>query len=146
MKMQIQDKKIAALIVLSIAAVFSLIYGITYSPKIKRQPSTEPQVIQQEKSKEGVTRFNSTERYAKRTSYNTWGRNPFIIKKIHAKTVTELTLSGIMWDLESPRAIINNEVVKETDKIGENTVIEIRKTSVILNDGTENFELRLIQY
>jgi len=71
------------------------------------------------------------------------GRDPFhrapIIKEDLGKRV--LRVSGVIWDVNEPRAIINNLVVAIGDVVSGNTVIEIKKRSVILNDGTKSFEV-----
>jgi hypothetical protein len=46
------------------------------------------------------------------------------------------SLNGILWDETSPMAIIDAEVVKVGDNVGENTVVEIKPDSVLLSDGT----------
>jgi hypothetical protein len=58
-------------------------------------------------------------------------------------SVVALEVGGIIWDAESPRALINEEVVEKGDKIGQYTVKEIRQESVILNDGVKDLELKL---
>ena len=54
-----------------------------------------------------------------------------------------ITLTGILWDKDKPLAIINNRVVKIGDTAGGSRVVEIKENSVILNDGTKDFELKL---
>jgi hypothetical protein len=39
--------------------------------------------------------------------------------------------------------VINHKVVKKGDKAGKNTVVEIKGDRVILNDGSEDFEIKL---
>jgi len=48
-----------------------------------------------------------------------------------------------MWSEKNPGAMINDTIVKNGDRIGDNTVIEIRQDKVILSDGTKDFELKL---
>jgi len=52
-------------------------------------------------------------------------------------------LNGILWDETSPLAIINDEVVKIGDRVGEYAVVKIKKDSVILSNGSSELELRL---
>lgn len=56
---------------------------------------------------------------------------------------TKPSLHGIVWDEEQPTAIINNTIVKIGSVIVGHTVIEIKKESVILSDGTDFFEIRI---
>lgn len=52
-------------------------------------------------------------------------------------------LNGILWDKNSPMAIINNVVVKIGDRVSDKVVIDIKQNEVILSDGARNIELRL---
>lgn len=141
-----QNKKLIILIILSIAAGISLIYGITSQPRRRGTVSTQqPSAIKKEVSVANIEKIIPAERGAKRSDYITWGRNPFAPVEASVRVVTKLTLNGIMWDEERPLAIINDNVVGIGGKVGENRVVDIKKDSVILNDGTGNFELRLIQ-
>ncbi|MFA5090843.1 MAG: hypothetical protein WC510_07485 [Candidatus Omnitrophota bacterium] len=54
-----------------------------------------------------------------------------------------LALTGIIWDEENPLAIINDRIVKTGDKVSLNNVVAIKQESVVLNDGTKDFELKL---
>ncbi len=81
----------------------------------------------------------------KQENHLAWERCPFSGKIYSAqKRLKDLTLAGIIWDEKKPLAIINNEIVKAQDKINGRTVIEIKHDRVILNDGSEDFELRLV--
>ena len=63
-----------------------------------------------------------------------WRRNPFIRGRVSgSSTATSLDLSGIMWDAQTPTAIVGNEVVMEGDVIGKYTVIKINKNNVIIS-------------
>ncbi len=70
-----------------------------------------------------------------------WGRDPFREADI---SLSRLGLQGIMWDPENPKAIISNRIVQVGDSVGENTIIEIKRDKVVLTDGTNTFELRLL--
>jgi hypothetical protein len=59
------------------------------------------------------------------------------------KTVPNLNLNGIAWDELSPRAVINNVIVGVGDKVGGYQVVQIEPNRVILNDGVNDFELRV---
>jgi len=69
-------------------------------------------------------------------------RDPFYEVPVESLGVS-LYLSGILWDEEVPAAIINDEIVEIGDEIAGSTVIDIKEDSVILNDGSRNFELNL---
>ena len=138
-----QNKKLIALIILSILAVFSLIYGLTSSPRTRYRASAGGVDIKDESSQEMMKIIAPSKRNSKRTSYITWGRNPFAPKEVRVKKTTKLILSGVMWDDTDPKAIINNTIIGIGGKIGKNKVVEIKKDSVVLNNGTRTFELRL---
>ncbi|MBL7151294.1 MAG: hypothetical protein ISS89_01710 [Candidatus Omnitrophica bacterium] len=75
-------------------------------------------------------------------------RDPFaaiapVVAKSQAAEASSITLSGILWDENNPLAIINNKVVKKADSVSGCRVIEIKRNSVVLNDGTRDFELKL---
>jgi len=75
-----------------------------------------------------------------RTSYEDWGRNPFVL---HVQQALEaIRLQGIIWDKENPTAIIGDNIVGIGDKIDSKTVVDIKQDHVILNDGTKDIELR----
>lgn len=83
------------------------------------------------------------QRTAQKTDYDSWLRSPFTLQKTSTKISNGLILNGIMWDKETPLAIINNDIVQTGDNISGNIVVEIKQDRVILNNGSGNFELRL---
>ncbi|RJP28073.1 MAG: hypothetical protein C4533_06275 [Candidatus Omnitrophota bacterium] len=58
-------------------------------------------------------------------------------------SVRQLSLNGILADDKGILAIINNEIVGVGDRVDNYIVIKIEKDKVILNDGVNNFEIRL---
>lgn len=150
-----QNKKLVVLIILGIAAVFSLIYGITASPKGKDARAAKPAITHEAETIQPVKKLLLKERHAVKTKFKSWGRNPFIQGKIQEEIQEKiqekppipeslkLTLKGIMWNEKNPRALINNTILSKGDKIGINTIVNIKQKSVILNDGTKDFEIKL---
>lgn len=150
-----QNKKLIVLIIMGIAAVFSLIYGITASPRGKDVRAVKPAVTPVAETIRPVKKLLLKERHAAKSKFKSWGRNPFIQKKIHEEIQEKiqekppvpeslkLTLKGIMWNEKNPRALINNAILSKGDKIGTNTIVDIKQKSVILNDGAKNYEIRL---
>ena len=138
-----KQKKIVILIVLSIGAVISLIYGITASPKTRRSTSPAAEYVSSVKTAQSSRGIIPTERRAKRTEFNFWGRNPFAEKESPKVKVTKLRLNGILWDDAAPKAIIGDDIVGIGDKVGPNTVVDIKEDRVVLNNGTADFELKL---
>lgn len=138
-----ENKKIIILIFLAALAALSLIYGITVS---SRRGNEKPSLISPVSSGEqGIVALDEKatdfERHAKKTDYISWGRNPFSLKK----AAGELVLNGILWDKEKPVVVINNVELGVGDKIEGSVIIAIEPQAVILNNGAENFELRLWQ-
>lgn len=80
-----------------------------------------------------------------------WGENPFVADRSGAgssgafppnRGETGFTLSGILWDAESPSAVINNQVVGVGERLDRWQVTEIRKDRVVLSDGSATQTLR----
>lgn len=138
-----QNKKLLLLIVLSIASVFSLFYGIFTPSRTKRNILTKNSGIQKVKTIMTEKGIISLTRRAKRSNYSSWGRNPFAISGTPIRRFEGLILNGILWDNKSPMAIVNEKIVKIGDKIDGNVVVDIEQDRVILNDGSKNIELLL---
>jgi len=133
-----QNKKVIALIVLTVLAVISLAYGIMAPAKGKpRTVSVSVSAPQGPGMSKGII---STERRAKRSRFKEWKRSPFAPS---GTVSTELVLSGIIWSKTKPKAMIGDAIVVKGDRIGENTVIDIKADRVILNDGTKETILKL---
>ena len=139
-----RDKKIVILTVLGIAAVFSLIYGITAPPKGRRSFSPEATKVSASRVHEALSGGAvSTERRTRKTKFTSWGRDPFNPKIGSAAAHSDLVLQGILSHAGKPQAIINNDIIEVGDKIGRNTVVDIGKNAVILESGEEKFTLKL---
>lgn len=74
-------------------------------------------------------------------------RDPFVpAPVVPSKTIPSgLHLTGIVWDRENPKAIINEIITSVGDSLEGNSVVEIKQDRVILHDGIHYFELRLGQ-
>jgi len=76
-----------------------------------------------------------------------WGRDPFSGKTYTAASqsqrVTDLKIDGIIWDPKEPLAMINGRVVKKGDNFKGNVIVDIKEDRVILNDGIQDFELKV---
>ncbi len=138
-----RNKKLIILIILSVVAALSLIYGITTPAKGKRELISRPAAVHQEERTQLAKRIIPTKRHARRTVFVSWERDPFLLPQEPTKTSIRLNLNGIIWDEEGSIAIINDNFIGIGDRIDENTVVDIKEYRVILNDGTNDFELRL---
>jgi hypothetical protein len=54
-----------------------------------------------------------------------------------------LTLRGILWDPEVPRAIVNEKTLVKGDTVYGYTLMDIKRRSVILRTGEKNVELQV---
>ena len=59
--------------------------------------------------------------------------------------MSKLSLNGIIASGKTFKAMIGDSIVGKGDKISGNTVLEVQKDKVILNDGTKDFELKIEQ-
>jgi len=70
--------------------------------------------------------------------YPEWGDNPFLIQRGSTPTPTTpagRVLSGILWDPETPVAIVNGRVVRVGDWVGKWQVAQIQQDRVVLSSG-----------
>ncbi|MBU1006983.1 MAG: hypothetical protein KKH08_05265 [Candidatus Omnitrophica bacterium] len=73
-----------------------------------------------------------------------WGRDPFSQANLSdGSGLEEMVLNGIMWDTDSPYAIINSDVVKPGDMLGGMKVAEINEKNVILEENGKRHTLTL---
>jgi len=54
-----------------------------------------------------------------------------------------VTLSGILWDDKTPKAVINSQIVGIGDDIDEYSVVDISRSSITLNNGVKDIEILL---
>jgi hypothetical protein len=119
-----QDKKVIALIVLTVLAVISLIYGVTASPKSRANSAATAEGQVAIAPAQGAAKsVVSTGRRARRSQFKAW--------------------NGIIWNKVRPKAMIGDAIVVEGDTVGANKVVDIQQDRVILNDGTKDFELKI---
>ena len=134
-----QNKKVIILIVLSVFAAISLIHGIMAKPKSKYAPPAPG--VQQPAGIQARASHVSMQRHARRTKYKTWNRNPFA--EAGSGTSSTLVLNGIIWSKDKPKAMIGDTIVTKGSVVNGNKVIEITPNKVVLNDGVNNFELKM---
>lgn len=129
-----KNKKLTILIILIIVGI------IVWMPKGKRKQkiSLERAPVSLEKP---VAEITPAQR--KKSEFTDWGRNPFVWPKGVASPVSDLTLSGIIWDEKAPYALINGSIVHTGDEIAGKTVKRIEQDKVILTDGSADYVLEL---
>lgn len=88
--------------------------------------------------------YNALEEQAKTIELK---RDPFTAAPIVSEKtlLAGVDLTGILWDSDKPLAIIDGDVVKKGARVGNKTVVEIKKDRVILSDGMVLSELKLEQ-
>jgi hypothetical protein len=134
-----KDKKVVVLIVLSVFAVISLARGIM-APAKHRHGGAPPHEQQPQLQRQEPAQGLSMTRRAKRSTFAAWKRNPFVPGYAAS---TSMTLSGVIWNKDRPKAMIGDTIVTKGDKVCGATVVEIKPDSVILNDGSKNIEIKL---
>ncbi|MFC1703884.1 hypothetical protein ACFL1E_03755 [Candidatus Omnitrophota bacterium] len=73
-------------------------------------------------------------------------RDPFVFgppRPDSPLAVQSLHLQGVIWDEKTPQAVINDNIVGIGDSLGAHTVKQIKPDSVVVSDGTNDFELKL---
>ncbi len=80
---------------------------------------------------------------------NAWGRDPFT-NPFGAKTLPgrqdqgvdkpQRSLTGIIYSKTQRLAIIGDEVLREGSRVGEKKIVDIRRKSVVLMDGSGRYE------
>src|SRR3989338_8946552 len=101
-----KDKKIIMLIVLGAAAIISLLYGITSSPRSRRAPVNVLEVGQPPKAVPAASA--AVKRRAIRTKFKAWKRSPFCA--VSKSSPTNLALNGIIGG-RVPKAMIGDALV-----------------------------------
>jgi len=73
-----------------------------------------------------------------------WGADPFTYRPLHPiDAVGDFKLDGVVWDKQSPKAIVSGMIVGVGEKVGEYTIVDITPDSVILSDGIKEIELKI---
>jgi len=142
----VENKKVLALIVLAIFAVISLIYGMGGKPGARNgAPRQKAEVAKNATSSVQAPAGIQMKRRVVRTKFTSWKRSPFVPKPTSDGSYAGTKLSGILTSGKELKAMMGDMVVGKGDKIGGNTVVEVRKDSVVLNDGTKDIEIKLDQ-
>ena len=142
-----RNKKLIIVIILGIGAVVSLIYGISSSSKgrggaIVSSPAIGgAQIPAVTIESQGAA---SIKRRAKRSSFQSWSRSPFIPKSAKGSSY-QMELSGILGSGQNLKAMINGQILGKGDKLGSAIIKDIAPDRVILNDGSKDIVLKLEQ-
>jgi len=134
------NKKIITLIALGFFAFISLLYGITAPTKWKAAAGSRMAGPEAASPLKGIA---PVKRRAVRSKFAAWKRKPFVQKTTEAPV--QLVLQGIVGSPSAPKAMIGDSIVGVGGMVGNNRVVAIKKDSVVLNDGTKDFELFIKQ-
>lgn len=143
MQNKVQDKKVIVLIILGIVAIASLIYGVVTPPRKTGRVEQKTEDVSHDKmEKKLLVPRAQAKGHAVKSKFKSWKRRPFVPANVPGSSFN-LVLNGILGSGANLKAMIGAAIVSKGDKVGNNTVVDIKKNSVILNDGTKDFELKL---
>ncbi len=120
---------------MGILVVVVWVRGLTAPPAHSRRPAPLAQAVRSAPVPDAPTPSSQ-----KVVSDAPWGVDPFLEER-QAAAPAETgkrygpTLGGILWDPKTPSAVVNGRVVYAGERVGEWTVVEIRRDRVILSDG-----------
>ena len=141
-----RNTRLVILVIVSFVATLSLVQGIVNFSKRSRarNPVVSADPVQPVTIPPSAIGTVTKGIRPARTRYPQWGRNPFtFVEEGSQDPAAGIFLSGIAWDGKRSQAVINERIVSAGDEIAGYTVVEVKPTHVILNDGSANFELRL---
>lgn len=140
------DRKKIELIATIVLAIVFLVFLISTLKKVSKKPKAVPVVerkITLTKHQKLTTKGPPAKSRAERVEAEeeitslVWGRDPFVLLETGAmETGAPISLGGIIWDKRRPKAMINNEIYKVGDKIGNIEIVDIKRNSVLIKvDG-----------
>ena len=136
-------KKLIALAVLMAVAVGSIIYGLSAPAKGKRGAAASAKAAKNYESAQKADVVGPVQRRAVRSKVAAWRRSPFAPKGAAIEGVSGLAFNGVITDGKVLKAVIGDTIVKKGDKVAGCTMVDIKKDSIVVNDGTGNRELKL---
>jgi len=78
-----------------------------------------------------------------KSSFPSWGRDPFAVGSVPVQATGDLSLSGIFWDAKKPVCLIDGKMLRVGDEISGAKVLEINRDTVLLKVGDELRTLRV---
>lgn len=146
------DKKRIEIIITSALVIIFILAWVSTIKKIRGKSRPKPAAVQSSvssfssKSAQGEPKQEAF--VIKEERDLEWGRCPFcgkIYSGAGKKEIVDLKLTGILWDEKNPKAVINGRIVGIGKRIGGNIVVDIKQDKVVVNNGIQNFELRVGQ-
>lgn len=85
--------------------------------------------------------LNQREAQRQQAGQMQWGRDPFS-RGSTGNQAGGLSLSGILWDAQSPIVIINGQMLSIGEEVEGYRITQITPEYVAVTDGTETFQLQ----
>jgi hypothetical protein len=146
--MEMDKKRIEILITLGLLVV--LVFAAIYSLKIIKKRSAAGLALEvssgnPDPAQGGAAVVQGQSRYDDNSfEQAAWGKCPFSGKAYSSsERALDLRITGIFWDEKSPNALINDQVVQVGGVVGAYKVVKINTNSIVFNDGSKDFEIRL---
>jgi hypothetical protein len=142
-------KQLVILAVLGVVLV--AVYGRAFTRRspahpaaVPAGPAAGPQADQPSTPAALLSRQASPQRQAQRQreAALSWTRDPFS-RGGGSGAVSGLSLSGILWDVSRPIAIINGEMKQVGEEVEGYRIMGISQDRVSVSDGTESFQVLL---
>lgn len=135
-------QKIELIVTVTLAILFLMILLSTCSRVSKKpKPVKITQEVTQRKISKDIRKPLERER---RSTALTWGRDPFVLVEMGSVDKdTSLVLGGIIWHRNQPKAVINDEIYKIGDKIGDIQIVDIKKNSIVIEENNQTREITL---
>lgn len=143
-----EKKRLEIIITAGLAVIFIVVLANSIiKVRAKLRPAAATSAVAPQPAEPKVAAQAAAAQQPQEEEYNlSLSRCPFSGKAYAAKdtaAITNLRLTGIVWDDKKPQALINSRVVQEGDSIGDFTVVKISSDKVTLAKGDKYFELKL---
>lgn len=144
-------KKIELAVTVILVVLFLSLLSNTFKKTSKRSKPEAPAQIKKVAEKKTITmkaEMAAGEKLSQeKAKLLYWGRDPFVLVQrgeLFETAATSLVLVGIVWERNKPaKALINNEIYKVGDRVGDIEILEIRKNSVVIKEGETTKEITL---
>ena len=126
--------------VVGLAATLSILQGIV---RFSHRDQGKAPVSLEHPSPEVIGFTGSAKTRGVKSPFQEWGRNPFIFDESMKEKVSGISLTGIAWDAKKPQAVVNGRIVEAGSELGGYRIVEVKQTSIILDDGSDKIEIKL---
>lgn len=146
--MKKEQKQVIAIVVLFTIAGLFFIKNFIFKKPLgeKAGPEIPGEVTTAEEQKEKIDFFVLEDVLKGKRQKLDWERDPFKLPPKEVSRTEGLNLTGVIYDGESPVAVINDIIVHEGDEIEGVKVIKIEQNSVVLEKDGKPFTLELLKW